>query len=114
MSGNQGVNSRLFFLFDIYPLGVYHINMIPQTQKKAVTRLHIIQGQLEGLERMVTNDKYYVDIIRLSLAVQKSLQSFNQSMLENHLQEHVSKDWKSTKKQKEIKELLDIYFLNNK
>lgn len=114
MFGDQGVNSRLFFLIDIYPLGVYHKGMTPQTQKKAITRLHIIQGQLEGIERMVGNNKYCVDIIRLSLAVQKSLQSFNQSMLENHLQEHVSKDWKSSKKQKEIKELLDIYFLNNK
>ena len=100
--------------FDIYPQGVYHRFMTPQFQKRATNRLHIMKGQLDWLERMVNADKYCVDIIRLSLAVQKSLQSFKQVMLENHLQEHVGKDWKSTKKQKEINELIDIYFLNNK
>jgi DNA-binding FrmR family transcriptional regulator len=88
--------------------------MNTQTQKKAVNHLHRIQGQIGGLERMVENNKYCVDIIRLSLAVQKSLQSFNQGMLENHLKDHVSKDWKSQKRSKEIQELLEIYLLANK
>jgi DNA-binding FrmR family transcriptional regulator len=88
--------------------------MTPQFQKKTTNHLHRVQGQLSAIERMVANDKYCVDIIRLSLAVQKSLQSLNQSLLENHLHEHVGRDWKSQKKTKEIKELLEIYQLNNK
>ena len=77
-------------------------------------RIHIIQGQLKGLERMVVSNEYCPDILRLSLAIQKSLQSFNQAMLENHLKEHVAHQLKSGKNAKAIQELLDIYSLSNK
>ncbi len=88
--------------------------MLKPNQNKAVSRLHIIQGQLKGLEKMVEENKYCIDVIRLSLAIQKSLQSFNKHMLENHLKEHVSHQFMSGKEKQAIKELSDIYFLNNK
>lgn len=88
--------------------------MFKPNQKKAISRLHIIQGQLKGLEKMVDQNKYCIDIIRLSLAIQKSLQSFNKTMLENHLHEHVSHQFMSGKEKQAIKELSDIYFLNTK
>lgn len=88
--------------------------MLKPNQKKVISRLHIIQGQLKGLEKMVDENKYCIDIIRLSLAIQKSLQSFNKVMLENHLREHVAHQFMSGKEKQAIKELTDIYFLNNK
>ena len=63
---------------------------------------------------MVKDNEYCPDIIRLSLAVQKSLQSFNQVMFENHLQEHVSHQFKQGKDKQAIKELSEIYSLSNK
>jgi CsoR family transcriptional regulator, copper-sensing transcriptional repressor len=109
------------FLFDIYPQGVYisfvsnfYRYMLKTSEKKLVNRLRIIKGQVGALEKMVTENEYCPDIIRLSLAIQKSLQSFNQVMLENHLQEHVSHQFKSGKDKQAIKELSDIYSLNNK
>ena len=83
-------------------------------EKKLINRLHILQGQLQALEKMVRAEKYCVDIIRLSLAVQKSLQSFNQEMLNNHLQEHVGRQFKQGNDKKAIKELLDIYSLSER
>lgn len=83
-------------------------------ERKIISRLHRIQGQVVGLERMVKENKYCVDIITQSLAVQKSLESFNRSMLENHLREHVAHQFKMGKEEKAIGELLQIYFLNNK
>lgn len=83
-------------------------------KKKLINRLHILQGQLKALETMVSKDKYCVDIIRLSLAIQKSLQSFNQATLKNHLEEHVAEQFRSGKDSKAIKELLEIYSLSNK
>ncbi len=41
-----------------------------QAEKKLNNRLHILQGQLQALEKMLKQGKYCVDIIRLSLAVQ--------------------------------------------
>lgn len=88
--------------------------MLKSYQKKVVNRLHRIRGQIDGLERMVKENKYCVDVITQSLAVAKSLQSFNRAVLENHLREHVSHQFRERKDEKAINELLKIYFLNNK
>jgi CsoR family transcriptional regulator, copper-sensing transcriptional repressor len=88
--------------------------MLKPNERKLVSRLHIIQGQVKGLEKMVSEKEYCPDILRLSLAIQKSLQSFNQVMLKNHLQEHVAAQFKQGKNKKTITELLDIYSLSNK
>ena len=88
--------------------------MLKPTEKKLINRLRIIKGQMNGLERMVAEKSYCVDVIRLSLAIQKSLQSFNQVMLGNHLEEHVGHQFKEGKDKKAIQELLDIYSLSNK
>jgi CsoR family transcriptional regulator, copper-sensing transcriptional repressor len=88
--------------------------MLKVSEKKLITRLRIIKGQVTALEKMVAENGYCPDIIRLSLAVQKSLQSFNQVMLGNHIEEHVSHQFKKGEDKKAIKELLDIYSLSNK
>ncbi|OGE81386.1 MAG: hypothetical protein A3H72_00765 [Candidatus Doudnabacteria bacterium RIFCSPLOWO2_02_FULL_48_8] len=84
------------------------------SKKLIINRLHIIQGQLLGLEKMVKVNKYCIDILSLSLAVQKSLQSFNNAMLQNHLKEHVSQQFLSGKDKQAIRELSEIYFLKTK
>lgn len=88
--------------------------MLKVSEKKLITRLRIIKGQVTALEKMIEENGYCLDIIRLSLAVQKSLQSFNQVMLGNHIEEHVSQQFKKGEDKKAIKELLDIYSLSNK
>jgi CsoR family transcriptional regulator, copper-sensing transcriptional repressor len=88
--------------------------MNAEIQKKLTRRLRIINGQVAGLERMVANKEYCPDIIRLSLAIQKSLQSFNQVLLDAHLHEHAAEQFRKGQGDKAIKELLDIYYLNNK
>ena len=49
--------------------------MIDDIKKRALHRTKIIEGQLCGIEKMIENEDYCVDIITLSLAVQKSLGS---------------------------------------
>ncbi len=83
-------------------------------KKKLINHLHRIKGQIEGIERMVEADKYCVDIITQSLAVEKSLQSFNADLLENHLTEHVPHQFMHGQSQKAVKEMIKIYKLKNK
>ena len=64
--------------------------MIADIKKRALHRSRILQGQLRGLERMIENEDYCVDIITQSLAVQKSLRSLNKLLVENHLRTHVT------------------------
>lgn len=88
--------------------------MLKTSKPKLSKRLKIIKGQVGGLEKMIDENGYCPDIIRLSLAIQKSLQSFNQAMLENHLEEHVQHQFKQGKSKQAIKELSEIYLLSNK
>ena len=83
-------------------------------KKKLINHLHRVAGQIAGIEKMVEADKYCVDIITQSLAVEKSLQSFNADLLENHLSEHVPHQFMHGQSQKAVKEMIKIYKLKNK
>ncbi len=99
-------------MFDIYPIGVYSITMKSNNQtslkQQTARRLRIIQGQINGLLKMVENDEYCIDVLNQSLAVQSSLKSVDALILEHHLQTHVAKQF-LTQPEKAIKELLKIF-----
>lgn len=83
-------------------------------QKKAVRRLHIAAGQVRGLEKMVADGKYCVDIINQSLAIKQALSGVEDLILENHLSTHVAAQMKQHKEGKAIKEILSIYKLSKR
>ena len=62
----------------------YPVRVIDDIKKRALHRTKIIEGQLRGIEKMIENDDYCVDIITLSLAVQKSLGSLNKLLVERY------------------------------
>ena len=83
-------------------------------QKKAVRRLRIAAGQVKGLEKMVSEGKYCIDIINQSLAIKQALSSVEDLILENHLRTHVVMQMKHHKESKAIKEILSVYKLSKK
>ncbi len=83
-------------------------------KKQAIRRLRVAAGQIKGLEKMVDNDKYCVDIIHQSLAVKEALSSFEDFILKNHLSIHVIEQIKSGKSSKAIDEILLIYKLSKR
>ncbi len=97
-------------------MGVYTITMLLDIKKRALHRSKILQGQLRGVEKMIDNEAYCMDIITQSLAIQKSLASLNKLILENHLRTHV-KDMLSsgdeTIQSEAISDLLALYELTN-
>lgn len=48
-------------------------------------RLRRIEGQARGLQRMVEDEKYCIDILTQVSAMTKALQSFSLSLLEDHM-----------------------------
>ena len=50
-----------------------------------VKRLRSIAGHVNGIERMVTEDAYCIDVIKQIQAVQAALNKVNDLILENHL-----------------------------
>ena len=89
--------------------------MIADIKKRALHRTKILEGQMRGLEKMVENEDYCMDIITQSLAIQKSLRSLNKLLVENHLRTHVSEmfDEGGERRDAAVAELLNVYELQN-
>jgi CsoR family transcriptional regulator, copper-sensing transcriptional repressor len=56
-----------------------------QNKEAYVKRLRRIEGQIRGLQRMVEEDKYCIDILTQVSAATKALQSVAIGLLEEHL-----------------------------
>jgi CsoR family transcriptional regulator, copper-sensing transcriptional repressor len=84
------------------------------TKKKALRRLQIIKGQLNGLKKMIEDEKYCIDIITQSSAVKQALSGVEDLILEHHLSTHVIMQIKSGKDKKAIGEILKVYKLSKK
>lgn len=84
-------------------------------KKRALHRSRILEGQMRGLQKMIENEDYCVDIITQSLAIQKSLGSLNKLLVENHLRTHVSDMFEAGGEQKDIAiaEMLRLFELSN-
>ncbi|WP_433380319.1 metal-sensitive transcriptional regulator [Streptosporangium sp. CA-115845] len=55
------------------------------TKQDHLRRLRRIEGQARGLQRMVEEDKYCIDILTQVSAANRALQSFALSLLEEHM-----------------------------
>jgi DNA-binding FrmR family transcriptional regulator len=101
-------------LAGIPPGGILLI-VIPDIKKRALHRSRILQGQLRGLEKMIENEDYCVDVLTQSLAIQRSLGSLNKLLVENHLRTHVSEmfDEGGERRDAAVAELLQVFELKN-
>lgn len=80
-------------------------------KRSAIRRLKLIEGQVRGLQRMVNDEKYCVDIITQASAIKVALSSIEDLILENHLSTHVIEQIQSGKKKQAIEEILKVYRL---
>ncbi|MDP3993578.1 MAG: metal-sensing transcriptional repressor [bacterium] len=90
------------------------MSMRKEIKQRALRRLRILEGQVRGLQKMVQDDKYCLDIINQSLAIKQALSGVEDVVLENHLSTHVLEQVKSGQKGRALKEYLAIYKLSRK
>ena len=83
-------------------------------KRQAIRRLRIAAGQIQGLQKMVEEDRYCIDVLYQSLAIKEALTSFENLILKNHLSTHVIEQIKSGEERKTTDELLRIYKLSKK
>ena len=88
--------------------------MDKKIQSRALRRLKILEGQVRGLQRMVEDEEYCVDVINQSLAIKQALSSVEDLLLENHLSTHVIEQMKAGKEKKAIEEILSVYKVSKK
>lgn len=79
-------------------------------------RAKILEGQMRGVQKMIENEDYCMDILTQSLAIQKSIGSLNKLILENHVRTHIKESLSSNSEKAQeqaIEELLGLYELSN-
>jgi DNA-binding FrmR family transcriptional regulator len=62
-----------------------HVHGYTAEKSSHLKRLRRIEGQIRGLQRMVEEDKYCIDILTQVSAATKALQSFSLELLDEHL-----------------------------
>lgn len=78
-------------------------------EKKAiVNRLRRIEGQVRGLQKMVEEDRYCIDILVQISAVQAALKKVGFSVSERHLEHCVTNAVHSGEGKEAIQELMEV------
>lgn len=78
-------------------------------KKKVGRRLKIIEGQVRGLQKMIADDTYCIDIITQTSAIRQALSAIEDAVLENHLSTHAVAQMKGGKQKQAISEILAVY-----
>ena len=78
------------------------------TQERITHRLKISVGQLKKVIEMVENNKYCIDILHQSQAVQKALRETDNLVLENHLNTCAADAIKKGKGKEAIAEVMAV------
>lgn len=95
------------------PRGII-VNMENETKLKLAKRLKVIEGQVRGLQKMIAEDKYCIDIITQSSAIRSSIGSFEDIVLENHLLTCAKDQMSGTGAKKATAEIISVYKLAKK
>ncbi len=85
-----------------------------QHTNKLLRRLKIIEGQVRGLQEMVKNDIYCIDVITQTSAVKQALASVEDALMEDHLSHCLVSQIKKGKEKKATEEILKVYRLKRK
>jgi CsoR family transcriptional regulator, copper-sensing transcriptional repressor len=67
------------------------VGVDPEIKSVNQKRLRRIEGQIRGLERMVSEDRYCADILVQISSVQEALRAVGRALMRNHLQHCASK-----------------------
>jgi len=89
----------------------------PTERQKVLTRLRSIAGHLQGVERMVGEGAYCIDIVRQTMAIQRALDRVNALLLGDHLEHCATTAMQSGdehERRRTIREILDVFEMSSK
>lgn len=80
-----------------------------KADKKQVTRLlKTAKGQIEGILKMVEDDRYCIDISNQILAAESILKKVNKEIISAHMQNCVKESFESGNPKEKIDEIITI------
>lgn len=93
---------------------LYMKYMEDKNKGKIIRRLKLIEGQVRGLQKMIENDTYCIDVITQTSAVKQGLSNVEDLLLENHLGGCILSQVKAGQTEKAKQEILKVYKLKRK
>ena len=91
--------------------------MEAKTRDQVIRRLRSIQGHVKGIEKMVEEDQYCVDVMRQIIATQAAMAKLNELILENHLNTCVIEAVRGDDpraREKVLEEISDVFEMSRK
>lgn len=83
--------------------------MEAEVRKDIAARLRSIAGHVRAVERMVDEDRYCVDVMRQTMAIEKALARVDALLLEGHLRTCVADAFREGRSDETVKELAEIF-----
>ncbi len=91
--------------------GLQHL---PHTKRDLLRRIRIVRGHVEGIETMIEDEEYCVEILKQIAAVQASLSQIAQMLTRGHMQTCLTEAIRSGKGEEKIDELMEVFkYLKN-
>ena len=75
-------------------------------QTESLKRLKRIQGQLQGIERMIASQRYCIDILQQITAARRALEQVGLQIMQRHVQGCVAEAVKHKRGDEKIRELI--------
>lgn len=89
----------------------YQSTMQTDTKAECRTRLARIEGQVRGLQRMLDEDRYCIDVVTQLRAVRAALQRVEEEVLRDHVAhcvEHAIVSGDPQEQRRKVAELMDV------
>jgi len=86
--------------------------MQPEIQRKARGRIRRVAGQVAGLERMIDEDRYCVDVLLQVAAARAALDGLGKLLLNAHVETCVADALRSDRpsdREEKVAELMEIF-----
>lgn len=83
-----------------------------RVEKECVTRISKIKGQVNGIEKMIKERKYCVDVVMQISAAEAALHKVSEIILRNHIETCVTNVFRADdegERKRKIDELMEIY-----
>lgn len=87
------------------------MRLTESAKEKALPRIRRIEGQIQGLRKMIEEERYCIDVVQQITAARRALESLALVILDSHIREHLvhaiqSEDPKE--RDYRIQELMDV------
>jgi CsoR family transcriptional regulator, copper-sensing transcriptional repressor len=88
----------------------------PDAKTRNLARLRRIEGQVRGLQKMVEEDRYCVDVMTQISSVHEALRSVGRELMRNHLKHCAASAVKAGPAQADVvyDELVDLFYKHSR